>query len=151
MDERVWRLVEKRTYRADASADIALTLRLVEREPVVVTDSVLADAAEHRQFHRLYVPVKLLQRFGWDDAQASEASGLYGLLDSVGERLHWIENVRARMPSPEDARLLRIASGTPEMRMRRITSNAHQIALLLEETRVSAEDSQLVYRLGLAE
>lgn len=150
LDDPRWRPVEEpRTYRTDATAEIALGLGLAEREPVVVTDRLIADVADRRQSHQLHVPVKVLRMFGWDDSQSAQPGRLYALLDEAGERLRWTEQVRARMPSSVDAELLRMVGGTPLLRIRRTTFTERRGPLLLEDTRMSADDAQLAYELDL--
>ena len=49
------------------------------------------------------------------------------------------------MPSPDDAAALRIPGGTPMLLTRRTTRDTTGRIFAMEETRVSAEDTQLAY------
>jgi GntR family transcriptional regulator len=148
-DERCWAPVEEPViYRVDATPDLALALGLPEHAPVFGVDRLLADPAGRRLFHRLYVPVAVAA-----DVPALEAdpfrtpADLYTVLAQAGHEPAWTETVRARMPSPDDAGALRIPAGTPMLVTRRATTGRHGRILALEETRLSAEDTQLAYRI----
>lgn len=139
------------TYRTDATADLALALGLPERAPVFIADRLLADPAGRRMSHRSHVPFAVAVDVPALETDPFRAPGdLYGVLTAAGHDLAWTETVRARMPSPDDAATLRIPGGTPMLITRRTTRDANGRILALEETRVSAEDTQLSYGLSPA-
>jgi GntR family transcriptional regulator len=146
-DDAKWTEVEAAgTYRTDATADLALALGLPERAPVFVADRLLADRAGRRMFHRSHVPFAVAVDVPALEADPFRAPGdLYGALTRAGHELAWTETVRARMPSPDDAAALRIPGGTPMLITRRTTRDTTGRILAMEETRVSAEDTQLTY------
>jgi GntR family transcriptional regulator len=75
------------------------------------------------------------------------AGQLYTVLAATGRELHWDEQVTARMPTPDDAQALRIPNGIPLLVTRRITRDQQRHALILEDTRRTAEDTALGYEL----
>lgn len=147
-----WTEVEKPiTYRADAPAEIAQLLGVPTRTTLFGCDRLLTDpdTGQQRMLHRLYLPWQTA-----DDVPALEQNpfqrpeDLYAALTETGHKLTWIETVAARMPSPDDAATLRIPEGTPMLTTRRLTSDQDGRVLALEETRLSAGETQLSYTLA---
>ena len=111
-------------------------------------DRLLTDKStgQRRMLHRLYVPWQTA-----DDVPALEQdpflrpADLYAALADAGYKLTWTETVTARMPSPDDAATLRIPEGTPMLTTRRLTVDTDGRLLALEETRLSAGETQLAY------
>lgn len=147
-DGRWHEVEEAATYRTDATPDLALALGLPVRAPVFVADRLLTDPAGRRQSHRSYVPFAVAADVPALEEDPFRAPGdLYNALTAAGHDLSWTETVRARMPSPDDAAALRIPTGTPLLLIRRTTRDTTGRVLALEETRASAEDTQLGYGL----
>jgi len=147
-DTEGWAEVEPpATYRTDATADLALALGLPEGAPVFVCDRLLSDPAGRRMFHRSHVPFAVAVDVPTLEANPFRApEDLYAALTAAGhELMPWTETVRARMPSPDDAAALRIPGGTPMLLTRRTTRDTTGRIFAMEETRVSAEDTQLAY------
>jgi len=98
--------------------------------------------------HRLYLPWQTA-----DDIPALEEDPfrtpdeLYALLGEAGHKITWTETVTARMPAPDDATTLHIPEGTPMLTTRR-TTDADGPVLALEETRLSASETQLAYAIA---
>jgi DNA-binding GntR family transcriptional regulator len=59
--------------------------------------------------------------------------------------LRWVEHVRATIPTPDDTTTLHIPTGLPVLITRRVTTDTHGRPIAMEETRRSAEDTQLTY------
>jgi GntR family transcriptional regulator len=137
------------TFRTDATPELALALSVPEHTPLFIYERLLTGPDGQRVIHRLYLPfttaaeIPALTR----DPFRTPAE-LYKTLEKAGHALSWTEGVRARMPSPVDATALRMPDATPLLTARRTTTDARTgRPLALEETRVSAEDTQLLYTL----
>lgn len=159
IDSPDWRLVEEPAfYRADATAELALVLGIAEHAPLFVGDRLLTDKAGRRLSHRLYLPVATCL----DVPELAEnpyrtPGDLYTALTTAGHNLAWVEQVRAKLPTPDDAATLHIPDATPMLVTRRVTiacvpdkatGGETTRALALEETRLSAEDTQLAYAIA---
>lgn len=150
IDRDTWSEVEPAaTYRTDATADLALALGLPEGAPVFVVDRLLADRAGRRMSHRSHVAFAVAVDVPALETDPFRLPGdLYGALTGAGHELAWTESVRARMPSPDDAAALRIPNGTPMLITRRTTRDTTGRILAMEETHISAEDTQLTYTIA---
>jgi GntR family transcriptional regulator len=69
----------------------------------------------------------------------------YTLLAQAGRALRWVEHVRATIPTPDDTTTLHIPTGLPVLITRRVTTDTDGRPIAMEETRRSAEDTQLSY------
>jgi GntR family transcriptional regulator len=145
-----WSEVEKPvTYREDASAETAQLLGVPTGSTLFGCDRLLSDpTGQQRMLHRLYLPWQTANDIPALETDPFRHPGeLYALLAEAGHKLHWTEHVTARMPAPDDATTLRIPEGTPVITIRRLTHNTDGRALALEETRLSASETQLAYTL----
>lgn len=153
-----WHTVEEPSrYRTTASVDLALSLGVPEHTPLFVYDRLLAPHPDHatapgagkrRMLHRLYLPLSTcttVPALAEDPFRTPDQ--LYTLLTEAGHELRWVEHLRATIPTPDDTTSLRIPTGAPVLITRRITTDTHGRALAMEETRRSAEDTQLTYPL----
>lgn len=159
IDSPDWRLVEEPAfYRADATAELALVLGVAEHAPLFVGDRLLTDKAGRRLSHRLYLPVATcLDVPDLAENPYRTPGDLYTVLTAAGHNLTWVEQVRAKLPTPDDAATLHIPDATPMLITRRVTiARVPETAgtgetgrvLALEETRLSAEDTQLAYAIA---
>lgn len=73
---------------------------------------------------------------------------LYTALAELGYELHFTEHVRTRMPLPDQAQALRLPDGVPMLHILRITLNAQDKPLALEEFHLPGDDLELSYPLG---
>ncbi len=153
-----WHAVEEPgRYRTQAGVDLALSLGVPEHTPLFVYDRLLAPDPDHstapgaekrRMVHRLYLPMSTcisVPALAEDPFRAPDE--LYSLLVEAGRELRWVEHVRATIPTPDDTTTLRIPTGAPVLVTRRIITDDNGRALAMEETRRSAEDTQLTYPL----
>jgi GntR family transcriptional regulator len=145
-------------YRTTATTDLALSLGVPEHTPVFVYHRVLThdntptptladgQGTSRRMIHRLYLPVATctnIPALTEDPYRTPEE--LYTLLAQTGRALRWVEHVRATIPTPEDTTTLTIPTGLPVLITRRITTDTDARPIAMEETRRSAEDTQLSY------
>jgi GntR family transcriptional regulator len=141
-----WEPVEEPgTYRTDATADVALTMGIPEHAPLFVYDRLLGQNAR-RVFHRLYLPMATcLDNAALTDNPFRDPGDLYGVLATAGRQLRWTDTVRAIAPTGDDAATLRVPAGSAVLLTRRVIADDAGRVLALEETRRSAEDTQLTY------
>jgi GntR family transcriptional regulator len=145
-------------YRTTATTDLALSLGVPEHTPVFVYDRLLthhstptptlADGVgtPRRMIHRLYLPVTTcteVPALTQDPFRTPDE--LYTLLAQAGRELRWVEHVRATIPTPDDTTTLHIPTGLPVLITRRVATDTDRRPLAMEETRRSAEDTQLTY------
>lgn len=155
LDTGLWHPAEAPThYRADATAELALALGVAEHAPLFVGDRLLTDKAGRRLSHRLYLPVATCVDIPALTEDPFRTPGeLYAILTAAGHQLGFTDTVRAKMPTPDDAATLHIPDATPMLLIRRTIAAAPAadrpdttpVVLALEETRLSAEDTQLSY------
>jgi GntR family transcriptional regulator len=137
------------TFRTDATPELALALSVPEHTPIFIYERLLAGPQGQRMIHRLYLPfttaadIPALTRDPF-----RTPTELYKILEKARHVLAWTETVRARMPTPSDTTALHLPEITPLLIARRTTTDTHTgRPLALEETRLSAEDTQLLYTL----
>jgi len=142
-------LGEPQHSRTDATPTLALALVIAEREPLFVCDQLLADNTTGRRLaHRLYLPFAVCAEVPALETDPFPHPGqLYTLLDAHYGELYWTEHVRARMPTPEETTTLHTPNNAPLLITQRITHTPSGRPLALEETQLSAEDTQLTYAL----
>ncbi len=150
-----WRVVEEPgRYRATATTDLALSLGVAEHTPVFVYHRLLEHHPAHpaggadgrRLVHRLYLPVATCAGIpALADDPFRDGEQLYTLLTEAGRQPRWIEHVRATTPTPDDTTSLDLPTGAAVLVTRRVSTDADGRPLALEETRRSADDTQLTY------
>jgi GntR family transcriptional regulator len=144
------------TARVNADVDLALALGVPEHTPLFVYERLLhettaSSGTARRMTHRLVLPMPTcVQVPALADDPWRTPDELYAALTDAGIQLAWTEHVRAAIPAPDDTTSLHLPPGAAVLVTRRITSDrtdpAHR-ALAMEETRRSAENTQLSYPL----
>lgn len=144
-----WRMLgEWERSRTDATAALALALVVPEHAPLFVADRLLADPTGQRLAHRLYLPFAVCAEVpALETDPYRDPSDLYTLLGAHYGELGWTECVRARMPTPQEVADLHTPDNAPLLVTYRTTHTPDRRPLALEETRVSADDTQLTYTL----
>jgi GntR family transcriptional regulator len=154
-----WHTIEEPgRYRSTATTDLALSLGVPEHTPIFVYDRLLthqdtptptlAEGAgtPRRMIHRLYLPAATCTDIpALTENPFRTPNELYTLLTAAGRQLRWVEHVRATIPTPDDTTTLHIPTGLPVLITRRVTTDTDRRPLAMEETRRSAEDTQLTY------
>lgn len=150
-DTTAWESIEQpSTYRTDATADVALTMGIPEHAPLFVYDRILSRDAR-RVSHRLHLPVATcVDNPALTENPFREPADLYSVLTAGSGELHWTEMVRAVPPTGDDTATLHVPTGSAVLLTRRLTIDRAGKVLAMEETRRSAEDTQLVYSLMAA-
>jgi GntR family transcriptional regulator len=145
-------------YRTTATMDLALSLGVPEHTPVFVHDRLLihdstptptladGEGTPRRMIHRLYLPAATCTNVpALTEDPFRTPDELYTLLAQAGRALRWVEHVRATIPTPDDTTTLHIPTGLPVLITRRVTTDTNDRPIAMEETRRSAEDTQLSY------
>lgn len=144
------------TTRVNANVDLALVLGVPEHTPLFVYERLLDEDSTtsgpaRRMTHRLFLPMPTCVRVpALADDPWRTPDELYASLTDAGIDLAWTEHVRAAVPAPDDATSLHLTPGAAVLVTRRITSERTDPvgrALAMEETRRSAENTQLSYPL----
>lgn len=146
---------EPTTTRVNANVDLALALGVPEHTPLFVYERLLREdgvtsGPARRMTHRLFLPMPTCVRvptLAEDPWRTSDE--LYAALTAAGIEPAWTEHVRAATPAPDDTTSLHLTPGAAVLVTRRITSDRTDPsrALAMEETRRSAENTQLSYSL----
>ncbi len=127
---------------------LALLLVIAEREPLFVYDRLLADRAGRRRTHCLYLPLAICTEVpALANDPFRDPDDLYTVLGEHYGELSWTEHVHARMPVPDEITSLKTPDNAPILVTRRVTRTPDGRPLALEETRLSADDTQLTYTL----
>jgi GntR family transcriptional regulator len=144
------------TTRVNADVDLALALGVPEHTPLFVYERLLDETSDsrgaaRRMTHRLVLPMPTcVQVPALADDPWRTPDELYAALSDAGIELAWTEHVRAASPAPDDIASLNLPPGAAVLVTRRITSDRTDPAaraLAMEETRRSAENTQLTYTL----
>ncbi|MFI1378701.1 GntR family transcriptional regulator [Embleya sp. NPDC020886] len=130
----------RRTTRDEPTATrTGARLALVDVLPVPPGDPMFTDdewqTAEHGRLcrvRRTYVPFSVLENTPYSDTAPR-----------LGHGLHWSENVRSRMPLPDEATSLHLADGAPLVHVLRLTSDQHERPLVLAEFGISGDDLEI--------
>lgn len=134
--------------RTDAPLALADLLRIPPGEPMYTYDALqTADRGRLRQLRRTYIPFSVLIDTPFEEKAPPAAPFLYEALSDLGHELHFTEYVRTRMPLPDQAQALRLPDGVPLLHILRVTLNADDRPLALEEFRVPGDDLELSYPL----
>jgi GntR family transcriptional regulator len=129
------------------------TARVAELLGVKVGTKVLARKRRYLSDGR---PTELADSFiPWSMAEGSPMvevnpgpGGIYARLEELGHRLdHFTEEVTARMPTPDEARALRLSAGTPVFGLVRVAHDGEGLAVEVCDTVMSSDEYVLSYRL----
>jgi GntR family transcriptional regulator len=144
-----WREVEPPyKYHTDADAPLALALGVAQGTDFYASDRLLENAIGTRIFIRTLLPafvtkeIRKLARHPYISARQ-----VYKAARDAGMELDFNDYISARNPSPKDAGRLHVPDGTPMLVTRRIATHDGR-PVVMQETRRSAEDTQLHYRPG---
>jgi GntR family transcriptional regulator len=99
------------------------------------------------EFAVSYLPLDLAR--GTQIAEPNPGpGGIYARLEELGHRLdHFDEEVRARMPAPDEVKLLRLASGVPVIHLVRTAYDTEGRAVEVCDTVMAADAYVLAYQL----
>lgn len=99
------------------------------------------------EFATSYLPLDLAR--GTPIAEPNPGpGGIYARLEELGHQLdHFEEEVRARMPAPDEVRMLRVASGVPVIQLVRTAFDTEGRAVEVCDTVMAADAYVLSYQL----
>lgn len=145
-----WRALRPPTVSwGPAPIDIAPVLGVAPGARVLIRDRVLGDPAtgQAAQVATSYLPEDLARGTVLAEADTGPG-GIYDRLEDMGHGpLHWAEALSARMPTPDEVELLKLAAGVPVLRITRTTASPAGQVLEVNDTRMDAERFQIDYAL----
>ncbi len=146
-----WRPIVKPTASwGKAPAEIARLLAIPVGSPVVIRDRQMGEpGGPPLQLATSYLPEWLARGTQLERADTGPG-GIYDRMEETGHKLHWVEAVSARMPTPEEAKALRLPPGVPVLRILRTTLNQEDKPLEVNDTRMSADLFEISYPLERA-
>lgn len=131
-----------------ASPEVAKALRVKEGEPVAVRRRVRSVNGEPHQLADSYFPYSLAQEHPVFLAPGDQ-SAPGGLLASAGlAQARFADRIEARMPAPEEVRMLRLQPGTPLLVHHRTGYTADDRAVRHMVTRMGADRVEVSYELN---
>ncbi len=144
-----WRPVQPPSVsRGPVPYDIAAQLGLEPGAEVIIRDRVMGDAAtgQATQLATSYIPAALAGELLVLTAAETGPGGIYDRLEDAGYGpIRWSEAITSRMPGPAEARVLRLASGVPLLRILRLAASPAGRPLEVNDTRISAEEWEISY------
>ncbi|CAL9294118.1 HTH-type transcriptional repressor NagR [Streptomyces sp. SudanB25_2051] len=106
-------VADLRVYETEATGEVARALSLEEGVSVVVRDRLYVVEGEPVQSAVSYLPAALVRGTAITQEDTG-AGGVYARLAELGAKpVRFVEELRARMPSPDESDRLRLAEGTP--------------------------------------
>lgn len=124
---------------------IAPLLKIPAGSEVIIRDRRMGEPdGPVLQLATSYLPAELTRGTQLERPD-SGPGGIYDRLEEMGHQLHWSETITARMPTPEEVTLLRIAPGVPVLRILRVTLNQHDQPLEVNDTRMAADQFEVSY------
>lgn len=132
---------------AEADAEIAQRLGVKTGSKVLRRSRRYFSDEQPTELATSYIPWELAK----DTAMVEEnpgPGGVYARIEEAGHRLdHFEEEITARMPTPEEARALRLAAGSPVLTLLRTAYDTDGQVVEVCDTVMSADMYLLHYRL----
>ncbi|MET9617500.1 GntR family transcriptional regulator [Kitasatospora indigofera] len=131
-----------------APRDIAALLGVTPDEDVLIRDRLMgaADPHEPTQLATSYLPAAVARGTHLAEKDTGPG-GIYDRLElDLGHGpLTWHETIGARMPTPAETADLRLAKGTPVLRIVRTATSPAGVAVEVNDTRMSAGQFEIGY------
>ncbi|PSK95641.1 GntR family transcriptional regulator [Murinocardiopsis flavida] len=144
-----WRALETPTItRVPAPADVARLLGVEPGGDVTARSRIMGepDTGEATQVAVSYLSPDAVAELPVLAEPDTGPGGIYDRMEEAGHSpLEWEEAISARMPSPEEARLLALAPGVPVLRIVRTTRTPGGRVLEVNATVLSAERFEIGY------
>ena len=133
--------------KAKAGADVARWLGVAPGSDVVLRRRRYLADGQPMEIATSYLPWALAE--GTQIAERETGpGGIYARLEEAGHRLkRFAEDVTSRMPTEEEARALRLASGVPVLRVLRVAYDTEGVAVEACDTVMAADRYILSYEL----
>jgi GntR family transcriptional regulator len=146
-----WRALQQPTVtRGPAPYDVAALLGIAPGSEVVIRDRVMGDPAtgQPTQLATSYIPAALAAGLPVLAGTDTGPGGIYDRLEDAGHGpIRWTEAITARMPTADEARLLRLPPGVPLLRTLRLAASPAGRLLEVNDTRLNAEQWEVGYRI----
>lgn len=128
-------------------ADVAERLRLGKRDRVVIRSRRYLIDGHPVEVATSYVPASIAKGTAIAEPN-SGPGGIYARLEELGHRLdHFEEEIRARMPHPDEAARLALASGVPVFHLVRTAIDSDGMPVEICDTVMSSDAYVLDYQL----
>jgi GntR family transcriptional regulator len=136
-----------RVREAPAEPDVAGRLKLPDGTPVVVRSRRYSLDGQPVETATSYLPADIASGTPIADPNPGPG-GIYARLEDIGHTLErFTEEVHARMPTPEEAKVLKLAPGVPVFRLIRTAYDADGRAVEVCDTIMAANAYVLSYDL----
>jgi GntR family transcriptional regulator len=136
-----------RVGRGRVSAEIARRLELDEGAPVLIRQRRYLADGEPLELATSYIPWELAEGTAMTHKNTGPG-GIYARIEERGRRLdHFMEEVTARMPSPDETRRLRLSVGVPVFQLVRTAYDVDGNAVEVCDTVMAADRYVLSYEL----
>lgn len=133
--------------RGPVDIDAAERLRVERDAQVLVRRRVYYSNEQPTEIATSYVPWELADGTAMVEENPGPG-GIYARIEEQGHRLdHFTEEVTARMPTPDELAVLRLAPGTPVFRLLRCAYDGQGDPVEVCDTVMSADEWVLSYRL----
>jgi GntR family transcriptional regulator len=134
-------------WEAEAPADVAERLRLSDGDHVIVRSRRYSLDGRPMETATSYIPADLAS--GTPIAEPNPGpGGIYARLEEYGHTLErFVEDVTARMPTPEEARLLQLRPGIPVFRLVRTAYSIDGRPVEICDTVMASDAYLLTYEL----
>jgi DNA-binding GntR family transcriptional regulator len=146
-----WRPLRTPTVsRGPVPYDVAGLLGVEPGAEAVIRDRLMGDPAtgEPTQLATSYIPAALAAELPVLAEADTGPGGIYDRLEEAGHgQIQWGEAITARMPAPDEARLLRLPPGVPLLRIIRLAVSPAGRPLEVNDTRLDAERWEVGYPL----
>jgi DNA-binding GntR family transcriptional regulator len=144
-----WRPLQTPTVsRGPVPYDVASLLGVEPGAEVTIRDRVMGDpdTQQVKQLATSYIPVEIVTQFPILGQANTGPGGIYDRLEEGGQGpIEWREAISARMPTPTEARLMRLPAGVPVLRIVRLATSPSGRPLEVNETRLNAEEWEVGY------
>lgn len=133
--------------REKADKPVAERLRVRAGSPVLARRRRYLSNDEPTELASSFIPWKLAD--GTEMTQTNPGpGGIYARIEETGHRLaRFTEEVTARMPSPDEAKALRLPPGTPVLALVRVAYDTEDVPVEVCETVMSSNHFVLSYEL----
>jgi GntR family transcriptional regulator len=129
-----------------ASGDVREALSLPARAKVLARRRRYLLDGEPVELAHSYVPAEFARGTAIEQRHTGPG-GIYARLEESGHRLsEFMEEIAARMPTPEERFRLRLSEGTPVLTVRRIAFDSNGLGVELTDTVKAAPSFVLEYR-----
>lgn len=145
-----WRALRTPTRKwVPCPYDVAHLLQIDPGSEVLMRDRVMGEPETGTAFQLAtsYIPASIARGTQITEADTGPG-GIYARFEEMGHHLHWYEAISARMPTPAETELLKLAPGVPLLCIIRTTSSSTGTALEVNDTRMDAERFEVGSRIA---